>query len=246
MSVKLKCLVVDDEPMALEKVVNYIGKIPYLDLTATCSSAVEAMQVLADANVDVMFIDINMPDISGLDFVKSLVDPPIVVFVTAYAEYAVDSYKVRAVDYLLKPYDFSDFQTVAGNVLKHWNYIHPANPSSAGSPAPSETDILYLKVDYRYVRVPLRDIIYIEGMNEYLKVHVTDGDPLLTHTTFRHIHDYLPDHFRQIHRSYLVNMDHVREVERSVILLSDGTRLSISDSNKDGLMQYLQRYALRK
>ena len=83
-------------------------------------------------------------------------------------------------------------------------------------------------------------------MNEYLKVHVTDGDPLLTHTTFRHIHDYLPDHFRQIHRSYLVNMYHVREVERSVILLSDGTRLSISDSNKDGLMQYLQRYALRK
>ena len=217
-----------------------------MELAATCSSAVEAMQVLADANVDVMFIDINMPDISGLDFVKSLVDPPLVVFVTAYAEYAVDSYKVRAVDYLLKPYDFSDFQTVAGNVLKHWNYIHPANPSSAGSPAPSETDILYLKVDYRYVRVPLRDIIYIEGMNEYLKVHVTDGDPLLTHTTFRHIHDYLPDHFRQIHRSYLVNMNHVREVERSVILLSDGTRLSISDSNKDGLMQYLQRYALRK
>ena len=101
MSVKLKCLVVDDEPMALEKVVNYIGKIPYLDLTATCSSAVEAMQVLADTNVDVMFIDINMPDISGLDFVKSLVDPPLVVFVTAYAEYAVDSYKVRAVDYLI-------------------------------------------------------------------------------------------------------------------------------------------------
>lgn len=243
MSVKLNCLVVDDEPMALEKLVNYVNKTPYLELDATSSSAVEAMQILADRSIDVVFVDINMPDVSGMDFVKALVDPPIVVFVTAYAEYAIDSYKVRAVDYLLKPYSFSDFQTVAGNVLKYWMLTHPGSHASSEQ---SEPGFIYLKVDYRYIRVALKDIIYIEGMNEYLKVHICGGDPLLTHTTFRHIHDYLPEHFRQIHRSYLVNMDHVREVERSVILLSDGTHLSISDSNKDSFMQYLQRYALKK
>ena len=205
----------------------------------------DAIQVVADQEVDVIFIDINMPDINGLDFVKALVDPPLVVFVTAYAEYAVDSYKVRAVDYLLKPYGFPDFQRTAGNVLKQWNLLHPAVAPSAESPV-ADPGFLYLKVDYRYVRVSLSDIIYIEGMNEYLKVHVAGSDPLLTHTTFRQINEYLPEYFLQVHRSYLVNMNHVCEVERSVIQLSNGTRISISDSNKDHFMQYLQRHALKK
>lgn len=245
MSMNIKCVAVDDEPMALDKLVGYIEKIPYLELTASCSSAIEAMQVIADNDVDVIFIDINMPDINGLDFIKALVDPPLVVFVTAYAEYAVESYKVRAVDYLLKPYGFPDFQRAAGNILKQWTLLHPAAEPSSEMPQ-ADPGFIYLKVDYRYVRVSLADIIYIEGMNEYLKVHLRDGDPLLTHSTFRHISVYLPDYFLQVHRSYLVNMNHVCEVERSVIRLTNGTNISVSDGNKDNFMQYLQRHTLKK
>ena len=112
-NMKIRCVAIDDEPMALEKLENYIGKIPYLELVAACSCPSEALEVMADNKVDALFIDINMPDVNGMDFVKSLPDSPMVVFTTAYAEYAAESYKVRAVDYLLKPFSFVDFQRAA-------------------------------------------------------------------------------------------------------------------------------------
>lgn len=248
MSLKIRCIAVDDEPMALDKLKNYIERIPYLEVAGLCNDTYEAMQVLSAEKVDAMFIDINMPDVNGLDFVKALADPPLIIFTTAYSEYAVDSYKVRAVDYLLKPFGFSDFQHSAESLLKQFNLLHTAVPSAADSEPTFRTDPerLYLKVDYRYIKVELDDIIYIEGMNEYLKVHTITGDPFLTHTTFKHIIKFLPDFFVQVHRSYLVNMKHVNEVERSVVLLSDGTRISVSDGNKDNFMQYLQSHSIRK
>ena len=174
-----------------------------------------------------------------MEFVRALSDPPLVVFTTAYSEYAVDSYKVRAVDYLLKPFGFEDFQRAAYNLQK-------AMPAS-GVPQPAcVLDALFLKVDYRYVRVALNDVIYVEGMNEYLKFYLTSGDPLLTHTTFKQLNECLPDCFLQVHRSYVVNMNHVREVERSVMLLSNGAHVSISDGNKDAFMQYLLKHSIKK
>lgn len=240
----IRCIAVDDEPMALEKLINYISRIPYLELAAPCESSYEAMQVLANEKVDAIFIDINMPDNNGLDFVKSLPDPPLVIFVTAYEEYAVESYKVRAVDYLLKPYGFEDFQKAAGNLLKQWNLLHPEAPKKA-EPA-SGSSVLYLKVDYRYIRVNLDDIMYVEGMNEYLKIHILNASPFLTHTTFKQLNERLPRNFLQVHRSYVVNMNHVQEVERSVITMTDGTHISISDSNKENFMQYLLQHSLKK
>ncbi len=237
---KIRCVVVDDEPMALEKLQNYISKIPYLELVGACECASEAMAVLSDNEVDAMFIDINMPDVNGLEFVRGLVSPPMVVFTTAYPEYAVESYKVSAVDYLLKPFSFEDFQRAAGKLSEE------ISGRSQDRGVMQTDDALFLKVDYRYVRVSVEDIVYVEGMNEYLKVHLTSGDPLLTHTTFRNFNQYLPAHFLQVHRSYVVNMHQVKEIERSVILMSDGTHISISDSNKDAFMQYLQRHTIRK
>ena len=236
----IKCIAIDDEPMALDKLVNYIKRIPYLDLVASCEDASEAMKIVSTQKVDVMFIDINMPDVNGLEFVRGLVSPPMVVFTTAYPEYAVESYKVSAVDYLLKPFSFEDFQRAAGKLSEE---ISGRNPDRG---VMQTDDALFLKVDYRYVRVSMEDIVYVEGMNEYLKVHLTSGDPLLTHTTFRNFNQYLPAHFLQVHRSYVVNMHQVKEIERSVILMSDGTHISISDSNKDAFMQYLQRHTIRK
>lgn len=239
----IRCIAVDDEPIALDKLVNYISRIPYLDLVASCEDASEAMKIVSTQKVDVMFIDINMPDVNGLDFVRALSAPPMVVFVTAYSDYAVDSYKVRAVDYLLKPYGFEDFQNTAANVYRQRELLTAQKDSV---PCTTEPGVLYFKVDYRYVRVNVDDITHVEGMSEYLKVYQTSGDPFLTHMTFRQLLDSLPEYFLQAHRSYVVNMKYVREIERSVITMSDGTHISISEGNKDSFMQYLRSHSVRK
>lgn len=234
----IKCIAIDDEPMALEKLENYISKVPYLELVAACSNPCDAMQVMAENRIDALFIDINMPDINGMDFIKALPDPPMVVFITAYSEFAAESYKVRAVDYLLKPYSFVDFQRTAEYVRMRYEDMQQENRVA--------DDLIFLKVDYRFVRVSLRDIVYIEGMNEYLKVYLKSGDPLLVHTTFKQMNGHLPENFRQVHRSYVVNVNHVVEVERSTVLLEGGKRISISESNKDAFMSYIGKYLIRK
>jgi two-component system LytT family response regulator len=234
----IKCIAIDDEPMALEKLENYISKVPYLELVAACSNPCDAMQVMAENRIDALFIDINMPDINGMDFIKALPDPPMVVFITAYSEFAAESYKVRAVDYLLKPYSFVDFQRAAEYVRMRYEDMQQENRIA--------DDLIFLKVDYRFVRVSLRDIVYIEGMNEYLKVYLKSGDPLLVHTTFKQMNGHLPENFRQVHRSYVVNVNHVVEVERSTVLLEGGKRISISESNKDAFMSYIGKYLIRK
>lgn len=240
---KIRCIAIDDEPMALDKLKNYIERVPYMELVGLCDGTYEAMQVLSTEEVDAMFIDINMPDMNGLEFVKSLTSPPMTVFTTAYADYALDSYKVHAVDFLLKPFNFDDFQRMADNLKCRYEQ---SSIASGYEPSSCKSDVLYLKVDYRYVKVKVCDIIYIEGMNEYLKIHQVGNSPFLTHTTFKQIKECLPDNFIQVHRSYVVNMNHVNEVERSVVLMSDGTRISISDSNKDNFMQYIQERSIRK
>lgn len=236
----IRCIAIDDEPMALEKLKSYIQKIPYMELVAACDSPADAIQIMSDTAVDAVFVDINMPDMNGLDFVKVLPEMPLVVFTTAYSEYAVESYRVRAVDYLLKPYTFEEFQRAADYVQQQWLAKQKAPV------APADLDNVFLKVDYRYIRVSLKDIVFIEGMNEYLKIHLVSGDPYLVHTSFKQINNHLPENFLQVHRSYVVNVNHICEVERSVILLKGGKRISVSDSNKDMFMAYLKNRSLSR
>lgn len=236
----IRCIAIDDEPMALEKLKSYIQKIPYMELVAACDSPADAIQIMSDTAVDAVFVDINMPDMNGLDFVKVLPEMPLVVFTTAYSEYAVESYRVRAVDYLLKPYTFEEFQRAADYVQQQWLAKQKAPV------APADLDNVFLKVDYRYIRVSLKDIVFIEGMNEYLKIHLVSGDPYLVHTSFKQINNHLPENFLQVHRSYVVNVNHICEVERSVILLKGGKRISLSDSNKDMFMAYLKNRSLSR
>lgn len=236
----IRCLAIDDEPLALDKLKKYIERIPYLELVASCACASDAMQVMAENTVDAIFLDINMPDINGVDFVKGLADPPMIVFITAYSEHAVESYKLRAVDYLLKPYSFVDFQRAAELIQSRFLARQNDNVSR------QDDDFIFLKVDYRYVRVKYSDIVYIEGMNEYLKVHTVSGEHLLVHTTFKQLNGYLPEYFLQVHRSYVVNVKRIIEVERSVILLEGNKHISVSDSNKDSFMSYINQHAVKK
>lgn len=229
----IRCIIVDDEPLALNKLKRHIFKFPYLELVATCHSAENARRVLETNKIDLIYTDINMPDVNGLDFIKGLEKPPMVIFVTAYPEYAVESYKVNALDYLLKPYGSEDFERTAEKVYRHWRMLKGQNNTADSG----EKNVIYLKCDSKFVRTECDDIRFIEGSNEYLKVHLISESPFLTHMTFRQISEYLPKNFIQIHRSYIVNMKHAISVERTQVTLDDKTVLPVSDTRRGDLLQ---------
>lgn len=239
---KLRTLIIDDEPIALEKLRKYVGKIPFLELVGACESALDASAFLADNPVELIFTDINMPDLSGMDFIASLPTAPMVVFITAYAQYAVDSYRLSAVDYLLKPYGFAEFQRAANKALENYS-VKSAQQSAAGQQ--SQNDSLFVKVDYRYVRVSLASVRYIKGYGEYLQIFTAESSaPLLTLSSFADIKERLTDNFLQVHRSYIVNMDQVESISRGRIIMDADTYIPVGDSFKNALQTYLLDHSI--
>ena len=255
----IRCMAIDDEPLALQQIVTYINKVPFLELTAQCQSALEARQFLEQDTVDAIFCDINMPDLNGMDFIKSLVTPPMVVFTTAYAEYAVEGFKVNAVDYLLKPFGLQDFQRAANRLKDRLSPkvgddrgLNKGNISSSSAPQPPnlgglEDDTIFLKTEYRIVKVSISDIRYVEAMSEYLKVHVEgESKPIITLLSMKKIEKRLPDYFMRIHRSYIVNLKRIQEVNKNRIIMDKETYLPIGDMYKDTFQQYLDTKFLGK
>ena len=235
-------MAIDDEPLALQQIVTYIKKVPFLELAAQCQSALEARQFLEQDTVDAIFCDINMPDLNGMDFIKSLVTPPMVVFTTAYAEYAVEGFKVNAVDYLLKPFGLQDFQRAA-NRLKDRS-LPPTPPQKEES---TSDDSIFLKTEYRIVKVSISNIRYVEAMSEYLKVHVEgESTPIITLLSMKKMEERLPDYFMRIHRSYIVNLKMIQEVNKNRIIMDKDTFLPIGDMYKDTFQQYLDTKFLGK
>ncbi len=233
---QLRCIAVDDEIMALEKLGAYIDKIPFLKLEALCESAFDAMEVMSGKEIDAVFIDINMPDMNGLDFISSMPSPPLVVFTTAYAEYAVESYRLSAVDYILKPFDFVTFQRAANKLLEH---------SARQECAMDDRDkALYVKDGYKYVNVKVSEIQYVAAMSEYIKLYISGHKPLTVHIPLKQVMESLPDYFLQIHRSYIVNMREVREIDRTCITMNNGEKIYVSESYKKVFNDYIRRNSL--
>ena len=238
----IRCLAIDDEPLALQQLVTYIGKIPFLELAAQCQSALEAKNYLEQETVDAIFCDINMPDLNGMDFVKSLQAPPLVVFTTAYSEYAVEGFKVNAVDYLLKPFGLQDFQRAAFRIKERLE----SSVNSQRLIADGQDDTLFVKTEYRIVKVTIADIRYIEGMSEYLKIHVEGEKPIITLLSMKKIEERLPDYFMRIHRSYIVNLDKIQEVNKNRVIMDADTYLPIGDNYKEAFQSYLDTKFLGK
>lgn len=236
----IKCLVIDDEPLALQQLASYVEKIPYFTLVAQCHGAVEAREIIDMERVDAIFVDINMPDNNGMDFVKQLSAPPIVVFTTAYSEYAVDGYKVDAVDYLLKPFGLDDFKRAATKVKKRYEL---ENNAAAQQPA-DDDDSIFLKTEHRVIRANIADIRYVEGMSEYLKIYIEGQRPIIMLLSMKKLEERLPSYFMRIHRSYIVNMKKVSEVSKSRVGIDADTVLPVGDIYKDALMQYLSDRSL--
>lgn len=242
----IRCLAIDDEPLALQQLVTYINKVPFLELAAQCQSALEARQFMEHDTVDAIFCDINMPDLNGMDFVKSLTAPPLVVFTTAYSEYAVEGFRVNAVDYLLKPFGLQDFQRAANRLKERLDLGAPALSSTPQPPNLGDSDI-FLKTDYRIVKVSISDIRYIEGMNEYLKVWLEGKTkPIITLLSMKKMEERLPDYFMRIHRSYIVNLTMIQEVNKNRIIMDANTYLPIGDLYKEKFQAYLNTKFLGK
>ncbi len=227
----------DDEPIALEKMCGYVDTVPYLELVAACDSPVEAMKVLSKECVDAIFTDISMPGINGMDFVATLSKTPLVVFITSYSEYAVESYHVGAVDYIMKPYGIKEFQRAAEKVRVQYEMQNGNSIAEGGS-----NDSIFIRTDYKWVRVCISDIKHIQGLSDYLRVSVNgEAEPLITYSTFANMKRFLPANFIQVHRSWMVNVEHIKEISNSRILIDKDTSIPVGDSYKGQLLEYLNR-----
>lgn len=233
---QIRCIAVDDEPMALEKIESYISRIPFLELVALCENPVEAIQVMMKRQVDALFLDINMPDLNGMEMVSLLPYAPMIVFTTAYAEYAAESYRIPAVDYLLKPFDFADFQRAARRLLQQAN-------SSTLRPAVWNEDYLLVKDGYKYISINIAEIMYIQGMRDYAQIHVEGRKPVMTNTSMAQILEKLPACFMQVHRSWIVNVRKVKEIERMRIVIGE-ERIPIGESYKQPFLDFMRQHTL--
>ncbi len=243
----IKCIIVDDEPLAVAQLEKYVERVPFLVNVGSCSSAAEAMEILSTGSVDAMFVDINMPDIDGVQFVRSLVSPPLVVFTTAYSEYAIDGFRLDAVDYLLKPITFEDFLKASNKLSR----IYSMNNSAQSAVEQGEEvcrDCLYVKSDYRMLRVPISSIKYIESMSEYVRIFVDDNPkPIVSLLSMKKIEESLPaGDFMRVHRSYLINLNKVKEVSKMRLVYDGGVYVPIGEMYKDAFFEYIDKHFIGK
>lgn len=243
----LRCIAIDDEPLALRQVRSYIEKIPYLELAGACDNALDAQQFLSTHPVDLIFADIDMPDLNGVDFVRSLVEPPMVIFTTAYSEYAVEGFKLNAVDYLLKPFSFADFSRSAAKANSLYELRHnqrtapaPAQPEAEAETPDRGKEFLSVKADYKVSLVKIREIVYLESEGEYVRMHLADGSTITTLFRLKNMEAALPaDQFMRVHRSYIVNLRCIKSYVKGRIFLSDTEYVPIGENYKETFQHYI-------
>lgn len=240
----IRCIIIDDEPLALQQMEGYIKKIPYLELVAACQSAIEAKEIIENNKIDAIFCDINLPEISGLDFVKSLENPPMVVFTTAYSEYAVEGFQLNAVDYLLKPFGCDDMKRAAEKLKKCQEALRSLQEVSQID----EDDAIFLKTEYKIVRINISNIRYVEAMSEYLRIYLKDySRPIIVLLSMKKMEERLPNHsFMRVHRSYIINLKSIREVSKNRIVLDEDVEVPIGDSYRDQFNAYINSKFLSK
>ena len=234
---KITCLIADDEPMALNLIESYVLKTPFLELKAKCNSAIEAMQVLEDQkDIDLFFLDIQMPDLTGLEFSKLLPQNSRVIFTTAFDQYAIDGYKVNALDYLLKPFDYNEFLNAS---TKARNYFESQHPVSVSKPEKKQ-EFFFVKSEYKQIKINFSEILYIEGLKDYVKIYLKDNPkPILTLMSLKKLEEELPsENFMRIHRSFIIGLDKIETIERNHIVIGK-EQIAIAPNYKDSLMEYI-------
>lgn len=240
----INCAIIDDEPLAINLIRGYVERTPMLKLKYTFTSATDALPYLNIGEIQLLFLDIQMPEISGLDFAKLIPDDIRIVYTTAYSEYAIDSYRVNALDYLLKPIDYDDFLKSVEKALK---YFRNKRDNVENDVAGSNTNIdneenIFVKSEYKLIRILKSEILFIEGLKDYIKIYTTTAQkPILTLTSMHAMEECLnKPHFLRVHRSYIVNMMHVSHYERGKIIFGKH-EIQVSDSGKERVKEYINQ-----
>lgn len=241
----IRCITIDDEPLALGQIKSYISRVPFLEHVAEFSNAIEAQQFLGGESVDLIFVDINMPDLTGTDFVRSLtVQRPMVIFTTAYSEYAIEGFKLDALDYLLKPFSFADFERSANKALSLYELIKgstAANNDNEAEPAESDNEHISIRADHKVSLIKVRDIIYIESAGEYVRLYLADGTRIMTLFRIKNIETTLPSEmFMRVHRSYIVNLKCVTGYARGRVFLNNNEYVPIGEIYKENFQNYIR------
>jgi DNA-binding LytR/AlgR family response regulator len=229
----IRCLLVDDEPLALDLLEGYVTKTPSLTLAGRCSSAFQAMEMLEKTETDLIFLDIQMPGLSGLEFSRSIQNGPKVIFTTAFEQYAIEGFKVEALDYLLKPVSYPEFLNSV-NKAKRWfeHFEKTAIPETRSS--------IFVKADYKLIQIEYSNILYIEGLKDYVKFYLEDNaKPVLTLMSMKSLEENLPESkFMRVHRSFIVNLDKIKTIERNRIVFGK-EYIPISDNYKENFQKFI-------
>lgn len=234
----LKCCVIDDEPLASQLIASYIEKTPFMQLVGTYSSAQEAIKTILEDQIDVVFLDIEMPQLNGLEFAKIIPPSTRIIFTTAYDRYAIQGFKVDALDYLLKPVSYDEFLGAATKAQR-WVEIHRNNINK--SPA---NDCIIVKSEYRLVQIPTADILFIEGLKDYVKIYTVDEQKsIMTLMNMKTLEQALPSTFLRVHRSFIVNTNRIKIIERNRIVFGN-KYIPISDTYKQAFTDYITSHLL--
>lgn len=216
----IQCIAIDDEPLALELISTYCAEVDFIHLQKTFTKTSDAFNFIKSNRVDLLFLDIQMPDISGIDFYKNLEEKTMVIFTTAYSEYAVEGFNLNAVDYLLKPYDLERFRKAVIRAKEFYDYTAKET---------NETNYIFVRADYSLIKIDCNDIVYIESIDDYLRIHLSGKKPIMTLSTLKAIEDKLPTHqFCRVHRSYIVALNKIESVRGKSIHLTN-TEIPISN-----------------
>jgi len=241
-AVQITCMIVDDEPMALNLVESYVAKTPFLTLKNKCHSAIEALQSINTEPVDVLFLDIQMPDLTGLEFSKMLPKQTRVIFTTAFDQYALEGFKVEALDYLLKPFDYAEFLVAANKALEWFTLLRGNKEASAVS---GKKEFLFVKSEYKQLRIKLADVLYFEGLKDYIKIWLKDNPKaILTLMSLKSLEEELPKtEFMRVHRSFIVSLKNIEVIERSQIVINK-QRITVSEQYKPKFLEYINGNSL--
>ncbi|TVP45771.1 MAG: DNA-binding response regulator [Mongoliibacter sp.] len=243
---KINCIAVDDEPLALDLITKFIEQTSFLELEEKFDNAIQALGYLNSNHVDLVFLDIQMPDLSGMELARILdgknqIKKPKIIFTTAYNQFAIEGYKVDALDYLLKPYSYEEFLKAATKAYQF--YENQGEASSGLRNQDKAADYIFLKVEYQLVKVILKDITHIEAYKDYVKVFLKDKpNPLLSLTSMKNMEELLPgDSFMRIHRSFIINLDHIDSVTRNIVNIGKN-QISVSDNYKEDFLQFMNKW----
>ena len=242
----VKCIAIDDEPLALRQIKSYIERTDQLELVASCRSAREAQSIIEQEPVDLIFVDINMPDMNGLDFVRSLTQNYFIIFTTAHSEFALEGFKLNAIDYLLKPFSYDEFMKATQKVISLVDLVercHAAESAIAQNEAEaSDKEVISVKADYKTQLVKIADIVYLESAGEYVRLHIEGSSTITTLFRLKNMETSLPqDLFLRVHRSYIVNIKRISSYTKGRIFLDNGEYIPLGENYKERFFKYFNK-----